>query len=413
MTTPAITQSSSVPSSRAFRISAALVTLAMVAYGMGQTVVYTIVPPLARGLSLNEIQIGLMTSCAAVCAVIAAPLWGRVSDRVGRGLVIAICIVLYSLTNVMFTLVLQAGTQHVLAGSALLAALIATRALFGAGSVGLQPTAAALMADVSPTERRGAAMAYVGLGLGLGMILGPLYAVFVAAWGAIPTLLLLSLIPLPLLLLVPGIPTTQTTTSGERGPGLSLLNRSVLPIVILSVSTYLGMAMLQQTVAFLVQDRLHLPTAAEAAEPVGIALGGFAIAMLLVQIVMTRTAPRRPMIFVRMAMPILAIGYGALLVAGDIRVISAGMVVIGLGFGMAVPSLLAAASERVSPEFQGAVAGVMSAAPALSFVIGPVLAGALYSAAQWLPFAVLVGVTLAAGLLAAATRSMKAEKPNE
>jgi MFS family permease len=409
MTTSVIVQPSSGISPQTFRVSAALVTLAMIAYGMGQTVVYAIVPPLARGLSLNEIQIGLMTSCAAVCAVIAAPLWGRASDRIGRGSVIAICIVLYSLTNALFTLVLQAGTRHVLAGSVLLAALVATRALFGAGSVGLQPAAAALMADISPTERRGAAMAYIGLGLGLGMILGPLYAASLAGWGPIPSLLLLSLIPLPLLLFVLLMPRMQKTKSIERGPGLSPLNRSMFPIVILSVSTYLGMAMLQQTIAFLVQDRLHLPTAAQAAGPVGIALGGFAVAMLLVQIVMTRAAPRRPMIFVRMAMPILAAGYGALVLADDIRVIGAGMVVIGLGFGMAVPSLLAAASERAPPEFQGAVAGVMSAAPALSFVVGPILAGALYSAAHWLPFAVLVGVTLAAGLLAVATRSTQAE----
>jgi len=410
MNTPSSFPSTYAPSAGAFRASAILVTLAMIAYGMGQTVVYAIVPPLARGMSLTEVQIGLMTSCAAVCAVIAAPLWGRASDRFGRRLVIATCIILYSLTNALFTLALKAGADHVLAGTTLLLSLIATRAAFGAGSVGLQPAAAALMADVSPPERRGGAMAYIGLGLGLGMVLGPLYAVTLAKWGPIVSLFLLSIVPIPLLLLLLLTPKTRPSSRPDGGPKLRLHDRTLLPVVVLSVATYLGMAMLQQTIAFLVQDRLHLPTAVEAARPVGFALGGFAAAMLIVQIVMTRTVTRRPMIFIRAAMPIMAIGYGALLAAEDIRVIVAGMIAIGLGFGMAVPSLLAAASERVAPDLQGSVAGVMSAAPALSFVVGPVVAGALYAIAHWLPFAVLTGVAIAAGLLAVMTQS---DKTNE
>jgi hypothetical protein len=82
----------------------------------------------------------------------------------------AICIVLYSLTKGLFALTLQAGVDKILTGSMLFAALVASRCLFGAGSVGLQPAAAALMADVSAQDRCSSAMAYIGLGLGLGMI---------------------------------------------------------------------------------------------------------------------------------------------------------------------------------------------------------------------------------------------------
>ncbi len=393
-----------------FRRSAILVTLSMIAYGMGQTVVYTLVPPLARGLSLNEVQIGFMTSCAAVFAVICAPLWGKASDRFGRGAVMAICIVLYSVTNGAFALTLGAGVDKLITGSTLFAALVASRSLFGAGSVGLQPAAAALMADVSAQDRRGSAMAYIGLGLGLGMIFGPLYAVALSGFGVVPSLLVLSLVPLPLILPILLLPRTKPVATGDRSLRIKPYDPRLLPVVILAVTTYVGVAMLQQTIAFLVQDRLRLATATEAAGPVGTTLGGFAVAMLIAQIAMTRAGAKRPMIYLRFATLLMAAGFALLLIGEDMSWLLAGMVVVGLGFGIAGPNLLAAASERVSAEYQGAVAGVMSAAPALSFVIGPVLSGALYARADWLPFAALVGVNAAAAVLAAATPARRAEE---
>ena len=41
--------------------------------------------------------------------------------------------------------------------------------LFGIGTAGIQPAAAAYMADLSGEEKRASAMALIGLGLGLGV----------------------------------------------------------------------------------------------------------------------------------------------------------------------------------------------------------------------------------------------------
>ncbi|MCZ6827978.1 MAG: hypothetical protein O7F73_00025 [Gammaproteobacteria bacterium] len=49
-----------------------------------------------------------------------------------------------------------------------------------------------------------------------------------------------------------------------------------------------------------------------------------------------------------------------------------------MGLGTAMPSISAAASLAVSTDEQGAVAGLVASSPAIGFVGGPVIAGALY-----------------------------------
>jgi len=392
-------------SKSAFRASALLATLAMIFSGIGQVVVYTIVPPLARDLSLNEFQIGLITSVSAICAVITAPLWGRASDRFGRSTVMATCLILYSLTNALFAFALKAGMEYVLTGTALLLSLIVTRACFGAGSIGTQPAATAMMADVSTAENRNGAMAYIGLGRGLGMILGPLYVIMLAGWGATFPLFILSLIPIPLLFLLLLVSRTQPESPSEEGIKLRLYDRALFPIVVISFASYVGMAMLQQTAAFFVQDRLLIATMEEATTLTGWAIGGFAAAALAVQIVIARLPSRQPIFCIRVAIPIMISGYLILLVAGNLGTILIGMVVTGAGLGLLSPNLLAAASERVSSHLQGAVAGVMSAAAALSFVVGPVSGGLLYKAANWLPLVVLSLIAAGAWLVSMMTNS--------
>jgi MFS family permease len=43
-----------------------------------------------------------------------------------------------------------------------------------------------------------------------------------------------------------------------------------------------------------------------------------------------------------------------------------------------MPAIAAGASLAVAPDEQGAVAGLVSACPAIGFVVGPISAGALY-----------------------------------
>ena len=59
-------------------------------------------------------------------------------------------------------------------------------------------------------------------------------------------------------------------------------------------------------------------------------------------------------------------------------VLGVGMAVMGMGMGLVMPAISAGASLAVRPDEQGAVAGLVSASPALGFSVGPLVAGAIY-----------------------------------
>ena len=105
---------------------------------------------------------GLLVSFS-IMQFIFAPLWGRVSDRIGRRPVL-----LLSLTgSTLFYALLGLATSQ---GS--LAGMIAAR--IGGGIAGATiPTAQADIADVTFREKRSKGMALIGAAFGFGFTLGP------------------------------------------------------------------------------------------------------------------------------------------------------------------------------------------------------------------------------------------------
>ncbi|MEQ3747423.1 MAG: MFS transporter [Henriciella sp.] len=66
--------------------------------------------------------------------------------------------------------------------------------------------------------------------------------------------------------------------------------------------------------------------------------------------------------------------------------------ILGLGFGLVNPGLIAAASLRTSSDNQGAVAGLMQAMMASGYVIGPLAGTALYEVSPFVSALMVAGV---------------------
>lgn len=91
------------------------------------------------------------------------------------------------------------------------------------------------------------------------------------------------------------------------------------------------------------------------------------------------------------------------------------MVVAGFGMGLLQAGVMSAGSVRVSAAEQGAAAGLLSAAPALGFLLGPSISATLYTSDHTFPFianaGVLVLLWLTALSLTATPRVAPAETP--
>jgi len=127
---------------------------------IGFGIVIPILPFLSPQLGADKLDIAFIIVTYAVGAGLCGPLWGRLSDRIGRKPVIMICLAGAALSYVMLGLASQLWMVYAARGFAGLMA----------GNVGV---ASAMMADITPPEKRARGMGLIGAAFGLGLVLGP------------------------------------------------------------------------------------------------------------------------------------------------------------------------------------------------------------------------------------------------
>ena len=137
---------------------------------IGFGIVIPILPFMLPALGGDEFDVALVIALYSLCAGLAGPYWGALSDRIGRKKVLIICLTCSAVSYVIL------GFAHQLW------LVYAARALAGV-MAGNLPVASALMADLSRPERRAKAMGLVGTAFGLGLILGPLLGGLLAGDG--------------------------------------------------------------------------------------------------------------------------------------------------------------------------------------------------------------------------------------
>ncbi|MEM1379174.1 MAG: TCR/Tet family MFS transporter [Pseudomonadota bacterium] len=147
------------------------VLISMVGFG----IIMPIMPALmmevtGKNLSAAASYGGFVYFIYALAQFLMSPVLGGLSDRYGRRPVLLISLVFYA-----FDFVLMA-----LAPS--FAWLVIARALSGA-TAATYSTANAVIADVSPPEKRAANFGLMGAAFGIGFIIGPVLGGFTAEWG--------------------------------------------------------------------------------------------------------------------------------------------------------------------------------------------------------------------------------------
>ncbi len=122
----------------------------------------------------KELLVGLLFACFSTMQFLFAPIWGRVSDSIGRRPVLMIGLA----GSVIFYALFGWATAH-----ASVVLLFVSR--IGAGICGATiGTAQAYIADSTPHEERSRGMALVGAAFGLGFTLGPLFAILALTGGS-------------------------------------------------------------------------------------------------------------------------------------------------------------------------------------------------------------------------------------
>ena len=140
----------------------AILFASLVIIMLGFGIAIPLMPFYITHFGASGLALGLMMSLYSLMQFLFAPMWGRMSDRIGRKPVLLIGVAGFALA-----FLLQGLAQN-------LVQFTLTRTLAGVLSAAALPTAMAYVADVTTPERRAQGVGLMGAAMGLGMIFGPL-----------------------------------------------------------------------------------------------------------------------------------------------------------------------------------------------------------------------------------------------
>lgn len=366
---------------------------------LGLSVLFPILGPLARDLGLSEFQTGFFSAGYALMQFLLAPYWGRRSEVVGRKPLLLLGILGFAVGFYVFGVMAWLGYQGVITGMPLFLLMLGARLLGGAFSSATLPTAQAYLADITPREKRTQNFALLGAAFGLGVIFGPAIGAALSGFGLLVPVFFSATVALLNALFVWAI-LPESRKAQERAaqpPRLSWLDGRVWPILALGLIVNLASTGMEQTVAFLYQDRLNMVGSA-AAKSVGSALVVFGVVAVFIQGFVLRTIKLSPRMLLGLGLPISLLGYLGLTLATTFPLLTLSLVLVGAGGALAGPGVTAAQSLAVSDGEQGAVAGLASSAQALGRMLGPLLATALYGVRLEFPY-VFSAALIVAGLV--------------
>jgi DHA1 family tetracycline resistance protein-like MFS transporter len=394
---------------------------------LGFGIVIPLLPIYSIAFRASELELGLLFSCFSGMQFLFAPLWGRLSDRIGR-------------RPVLIGGLLGTAASYVLfANATSLAMLYASRLL--AGFFGANIAAAqAYIADVTPEKDRAKGMGLIGAAFGLGFTFGPLLggllskhdpgAPRVALAPDLPTLPGYVAAGLSVAAAIFGLLKLREPprhVAGARAFGFDQLRHAFADARIgtLLLLNFLNLfafscfeAMFTRYGLAVFPGAFDQPAAIEqatledrlnAAPIAGYYLFGIGIISALIQGgFIRRLVPKYGETRLAIAGPFL-LGVAFIVIgsapASAWWLVICGCLLMPFGFGLTNPAVNGLLSRAAPGDRQGAYLGMNQSAASLARVTGPPLAGALFAFTPRLPFFAAAGVLFVAAVVAVAYRA--------
>ena len=345
--------------------------------GAGQSIVFITIPPVARDLGLSEIQIGSIFATSALAWMILSPIWGSLSDSVGRKRIVIIGLLGFAVSLILFSFTISLGQRGLLTGSLLFILLISARILNGIFGSATRPSSGGWVADISSVNLRSRAFARLDSGFSMGRILGPAIAgllllvsytapFFLFAAGAIVVIILVSL---------------QDTPSGVQIPKdsnkLSIFDYRVWPFLIVSTGFGISNAALVQTSSFFFQDVIS-PSSENYIALASIGFMLSALGVLNGQLLIADRLQTSPGSLVKLGVILIFISLLGYALSSSLVQVYICLFFYGLGGGMLGPGISASLSLSVGKNYQGTAGGFLGMVIPIGHVISPLVSMPLY-----------------------------------
>jgi DHA1 family tetracycline resistance protein-like MFS transporter len=367
---------------------------------LGFAMVLPLVPIYAEQFGTDESgwTIALLMSSFSIMQFLFAPLWGRLSDRIGRRPVLIIGLLG---STVFYTLFGLASVWKSLTW------LFVTR--IGAGIAGATiPTAQAYIADTTTLQTRARGMALIGAAFGLGFTFGPLIGALslhnsqatASPWpgyaagilSGIATLLAIGLLPESLR---PGNKAQHHDWLDLGALRDALATPTIPAILLVSFISVVSFGGFETTLSLLLKSKafnFELRHVFYYFAYIGLTL------TLAQGVLVRRLATRVPERGLASAGAVVSLlGFGLMVwasTAASLALLLVASAVEVVGFALMTPSLQALISRRSDPAKQGGVLGISQSVSALGRILGPIMAIPLFKAAVAYPYLAASGLML-------------------
>jgi multidrug resistance protein len=344
----------------------------------GFGIVLPLLPFWAERLGAGAVGVGLILTLYALAQFIFTPVLGTLSDRYGRRPVILASLVIEALS-----LALSA-----LAGS--LAILLVARFIGGLGASNIG-SAQAVVADVTPVEKRARGMGLIGAAIGLGFVVGPALGGLLAPLGPAVPFWVAMLVALANALLVLGfLPETRrretacaTVPFTNRGIGgvlagwrWVLRNPAVARLVVINLLFTVAFTAMEAVFPLFTQHSFGWKAIQNgyiftyAGSVIVLMQGG------LVGRLVKRWGERRLLIA---GLGMLAAGLALLSWSTNLALLLVALGIVSIGDGAVTPVLSALLSCASPPTRQGETLGLAQGVAGLGRILGPLAAGSIFA----------------------------------
>ncbi|WP_274651788.1 MFS transporter [Paenibacillus humicola] len=377
----------------------AIVMLMLMTTFIGFGIIIPVLPELIKEASPDRVEFhtGWMLSLYSLVSFIISPVWGSLSDRIGRRPVIMAGVLGFAASFLLF---------GVADGS--LPLMYASRVLGGLFSGAVTSVIVAYVADITPPDQRTKGMGLVGMSIGLGFTIGPGFGgllslvskntpFFAAAGLALITFLL------AVTKLTESLEPDRRRASHERKPSRwTAFTGPLKYLYMLALFVSLSLAGLEATLQLFGIQRFNVTPL-----QVGIMFLVCGLVGALIQggVVRRRIRKGQEPGYIAAGLLISAAGFLLLLTSHSLATATVYLAIFGVGNALIRPCVTSLITQKTTVG-QGVASGLSSSMDSLGRIFGPLIGTSLLSIGLPLPYAAGGALSLAALLFLFRFRSL-------
>ncbi|MEO6436566.1 MAG: MFS transporter [Tepidisphaeraceae bacterium] len=370
---------------------------------LGFSVIIPLLPFYARKYAASDFQVGLLFAVYSACQLIGSPILGILSDRFGRRPILIFSQVGSVIGFLLLGYATHGDWSHAPALGLMLVYLSRVIDGFSGGNIS---TAQAYVSDVTTAENRAKGMGVIGAAFGIGFTFGPALGALLGKFDlSYPAFAAAGFCAVAAIQTYFRLPESRVHKPSETDAWLHpsrflpiLHNGPLVQMLLIFFFSMMAFVMMETVFAMFLSDTFNYGVTR-----VGLlfALAGVTIAVVQGGLVgrLSKKFGEWPLVItgpvlVTLAMLMLAVvGWRSM-----VWLVVVSVIVNATGRSLQTPALSSLISQTSDPKQQGTVFGLFHMLGSLARVIGPLIAGAVYTKYHVGPYLVAGGITLGAAI---------------